>query len=123
MASTPEGKLKAAIRLELNRRGIWHYVAAAGPYSVHGIPDIVGVWCGRALYIEVKAPGKRRNTTANQKRMLLQIADAGGIACVIDDLTQLQEILSAGPDQASRDPFDFEGTGETALEVTDSEGC
>jgi hypothetical protein len=108
MASTPEGKVKAAIRKELDRQGIWHYIAAAGPYSVHGIPDIVCVWQGRALYIEVKAPGKRAGTTANQQRMLRLIAEAGGIACVVDSVEQIKEILSEGPDQATRDPFDFE---------------
>lgn len=108
MASTPEGKVKAAIRKELTQRGIWHYIAAAGPYSVHGIPDIVCVWQGRALYIEVKAPGKRAGTTANQQRMLRLIAEAGGIACVVDSVEQIKEILSEGPDQATRDPFDFE---------------
>ena len=110
MASTPEGKVKAAIRKELDRQGIWHYIAAAGPYSVHGIPDIVCVWQGRALYIEVKASGKRAGTTANQQRMLRLIAEAGGIACVVDSVEQIKEILSEGPDQATRDPFDFEGT-------------
>jgi hypothetical protein len=111
VASTPEGKLKVALRKELTRQGIFHYIAAAGPYSIHGIPDIVCIWQGRALYVEVKAPGKRGHTTANQKRMLRQIADAGGIACVVDSIEQLQEILSEGPDQAPRDPLDFAGAG------------
>jgi hypothetical protein len=107
VASTPEGKLKTKLRDLLSKRGIFHYVAAAGPYAQHGIPDIVAVWEGRAFYIEVKAPGKRSNTTPNQDRMLRLIAEAGGISCVVDDIQQLSEILNAGAHQPTSDPLSF----------------
>ena len=103
----------------LGEWGIFHYVAAAGPYAQHGIPDIVAVWNGRAFYIEVKAPGKRRNTTPNQDRMLKLIASAGGIACVVDDDNQLSEILNAGSLQPSSDPFAFKGTPKAIRRATD----
>jgi hypothetical protein len=63
--------------------------------GVVGIPDIIACWDGRFLAIETKAPGKRGNVTANQRRQLDAINNAGGIAVVIDDPTEIEVLLSA----------------------------
>ena len=100
MATTPEGKVKAAIKKELERRGFWK---AGGPrpeavrgwfhmpvpngMGVHGIPDFCCVWYGRPLFIEAKAPGGK--PTENQLKRHTEIRAAGGIVLLISDVAEL----------------------------------
>lgn len=95
MALTPEGRTKKQIREWLNARGIWHFLPAANGMGKSGIPDFICVVppTGRILAIEAKAKGKSKNTTALQDMRLQEIRDAGGIALVVDDVTQLEGVL------------------------------
>lgn len=96
MAVTPEGRVKNAVKALLKARGIWFYMPTQSQFGVVGIPDFICVhpgWGGRMLAIETKAPGKRKNTTPNQDRVIAEINAAGGVAIVVDDITQLQEVL------------------------------
>lgn len=95
MATTPEGRVKAAVKRLLKERGIWHFMPVAGPFSAHGVPDFVCCWQGRFLGVETKAPGKRSGTTVNQNRVLQEILDHGGLSLVVDDVQQLREYLDA----------------------------
>lgn len=95
MSSTPEGRVKKAIKARLNALGVWHFSPVSNGMGVHGIPDIICCWQGRFLGIEVKAPGKRNNTSVLQDRQIAAIREAGGVAVVIDDVAQLEEILHA----------------------------
>jgi hypothetical protein len=92
VAATPESKVKAKVRAWLQARGIWYCQPIGSAFGPSGVPDIVACWKGRALGIEVKAPGKRSNTTTMQDRQLEQIRAAGGIAIVVDDVSQLDEL-------------------------------
>lgn len=84
---TPEGRVKAAIKKFLKTvPGCWFFMPIGGPYSAHGIPDIVGLVNGRMFGIECKAPGKEKNTTANQKNVLALIEACGGVAMVASDV-------------------------------------
>lgn len=93
MAKTPEAKVKDAIKKELLARGIWYFMPIGGPFTVHGIPDFICCWDGQFLAIEAKAPGKLRDTTANQERKLTEIACHGGLSVVVDDVKLLVEFL------------------------------
>lgn len=93
MAATPEGRVKTAVRRVLKEMGIWHFSPVSNGMGVHGIPDIICCWQGRFLGLEIKAPGKRANTSALQDIQLEAIRKAGGVAVVIDDVEQLKEIL------------------------------
>lgn len=95
MATTPESKVKAAVRQWLKARKVWHFMPVSNGMGQMGIPDIIACYDGRFLAIETKAPGKRGNTTPLQKRQLQGIADSNGLAIVVDDATQLDE-LAAG---------------------------
>lgn len=95
MAQTPEAKVKAAVKKLLKSRDIWYYLPMQNGMGVVGIPDFICCWEGTFLAIETKAPGKRKNVTANQKRRIDEIHAAGGHALVIDDVSQLQEYLDA----------------------------
>jgi hypothetical protein len=91
--STPEGRIKAQVKRELQIRGIWFCMPATGGFGVSGVPDVLGCWHGRFIGIECKAPGKRANTTENQKARLAEIEAAGGLAVVVDDVAQLRAAL------------------------------
>lgn len=96
MATTPEGKVKKAIEQWLKAHNAYYYFPAQNGRGRVGIPDIITCLPhlnGRMVAIEVKAPGKRANTTANQDRELRWINQAGGVALVIDDVSQLEKLL------------------------------
>jgi hypothetical protein len=93
MAMTPEARVKAACKKVLQARGIWFYMPVQNGMGNVGIPDFMCCWDGRMLGIETKAPGKRNNTTENQKRILNAISEHGGLAVVVDDVSQLVEVL------------------------------
>lgn len=93
MANTPEGKVKNKVKQILKDHGIWYYMPVAGPFSAHGIPDFVGCHKGKFFSVETKAPGKIDNLTDNQRRVINEIREHGGIALVIDDPAKLEEYL------------------------------
>ena len=82
MAATPEKRVKSAIKAWLDAHGFYHFSPTAGPYTVHGIPDIIVCAQGRFVGIECKAPGREKETTPNQKEHLRRISDAGGLSFV-----------------------------------------
>ena len=90
---TPEGRIKEQCKTLLKKYGIWYYMPVQNGMGVVGIPDIIACWKGRFLAIETKAPGKRFNTTPNQKRVLADIAAHDGLQIVVDDVNQLFEYL------------------------------
>lgn len=96
MALTPEARVKQACKKLLKDRGIWFYMPVQNGMGNVGIPDFVCCWAGRMLAVETKAPGKRANTTPNQKRVLGEISEHGGLAVVVDDVSQLLEVLDVG---------------------------
>jgi hypothetical protein len=89
MAQTPEGRVKAAVKKVLKQKGAWFYMPVQNGMGVVGIPDFVCCWRGRFLGIETKAPGKRKNLSANQAMQLGLIDDAEGLTLVVDDVQQL----------------------------------
>ena len=95
MATTPEGKVKAAVRKLLDRLGIYHFMPPGMGLGRSGIPDIIGCKNGKFIAIECKAGyGK---ATALQERELNAIAAAGGFACLVNEtcLDELEERLVA----------------------------
>lgn len=93
MATTPEGRVKTQIKTYLNARGVWHFSPPANGFGRSGIPDLVCCFNGSFIGIEVKAPGKVKNTTTMQDREIAAINAAGGIALVVDDVAQIKHIF------------------------------
>jgi hypothetical protein len=89
MASTPEGRVKDAVKKELRKRDIWYFMPMQNGFGVVGIPDFICCMEGSFLAIETKAPGKRGDTTANQDRVIAEIEAHLGYAIVVDDVSQL----------------------------------
>jgi Holliday junction resolvase len=93
MASTPEAKVKAAVKKMLDEMGIYHFSPVQNGMGRAGIPDIIGCFRGRFLGIECKA-GKGK-TTALQDLELEKIRQAKGFAYVVNEtnLQDLKELL------------------------------
>lgn len=92
MAITPEGAVKKAIKAWLKSRAVWYVMPVSNGMGVAGVPDFLCCWNGRFLAIEAKAPGKRSNTTVLQDRQIEAIKAANGLALVVDDVKQLDEL-------------------------------
>lgn len=100
MATTPEGRVKTAVKQWLKANGIWFCMPMGTGFGSSGVPDFICCWDGRFLAIETKAPGKLKNTTAMQDVQLAAIRQAAGFALVIDNVSMLYEIkekLDANP--------------------------
>lgn len=90
--ATPESKVKQSIKRWLNAQGIYSFSPIGSAFGTHGVPDIICCVRGLFVAIEVKAPGKLSNTTANQKRHIADIKKSGGVAFVVDSLDLLKEL-------------------------------
>lgn len=94
MAQTPEGKVKAKIKLYLKTLpDCWFYMPVQNGMGVVGIPDIIAVIKGRFVAIETKAPGKESNVTPNQRATLDNILSANGLALVASDVPTVVDYL------------------------------
>ena len=85
MAMTPEAKVKKKCVAYLKSIGAYYFFPATGGYGKSGVPDIVGCHKGRFFGIECKAGNNK--PTELQKHQLKLIADAGGIAMVVNEDT------------------------------------
>lgn len=94
---TPEGKVKAKVKIVLKRHEAWNFVPVSGGMGAHGIPDIIACHKGWFIGIECKAPNKKNNVSALQKMQLEGIKKAGGAALVVatpEDIAQLDDFLT-----------------------------
>jgi len=89
MATTPEGKVKKAVRDFLNKKGCWYYQPVQNGMGRVGIPDFVCCYRGTFIAIETKAPGKLSTVTPNQQRVMEEIKAHGGLAVVADSIDSL----------------------------------
>ena len=64
----------------MNLLDIWHWKVFTGPQNVPGVSDILGIYQGKFLAIEVKKPGQK--PTERQESFLNQVRESGGIAIV-----------------------------------------
>ena len=74
---TPEGMLTKSIRDLLRTLGIFHWKQYQTLGSPLGIADILGIYQGKMLAIECKAP--RGKLSPHQERFLEIIREQGGI--------------------------------------------
>lgn len=96
MAKTPEGKVKDAIKAFLKSLpGCWFFMPVSNGMGAHGVPDFIGVYRGRFFAIEAKAPGKEKNTTPLQDRVIGLIRAAGGHVVVASDLQTVKVMFTS----------------------------
>ena len=83
MASTPEKKVKDAVKKILNTHGAYYFSPVTGGFGTSGVPDIVACIKGKFIGIETKA-GKGK-PTALQEKNLINIMKTGGIAVLVNE--------------------------------------
>ena len=86
-----ESEIKREIRAYLRLRGIWHYNSWQGQFSEPGIADLIGIYKGRYLAIEVKVPG--RKATDKQQAFLDRVREEGGIGFVAWSVEDVMGVL------------------------------
>lgn len=93
MAQTPEAKVKKSIKDWLKSQGFFYFLPAGTAYGTVGVSDIIACPRGVFVAIEVKAPGKINNTTANQDKFIENVIASGGIAFAADSLDVVIEVF------------------------------
>lgn len=90
---TPEGKVKAKVKIVLKELGAYYAMPSTGGYGNSGVPDFLICKGGKFYGIECKANGGK--PTALQLSNLKKIEEAGGVAFVVDEsnINQLKELL------------------------------
>jgi flagellar biosynthesis/type III secretory pathway ATPase len=83
MASTPEKKVKDAVKKILNAHEAYYFSPVTGGFGTSGVPDIVACIKGKFIGIEAKA-GKGK-PTALQEKNLINIMNTGGIAVLVNE--------------------------------------
>jgi Holliday junction resolvase len=88
--------LRIKKHLQKNLGGLWIKVHGS-PYQKKGFPDLLGCVDGRYITVEVKTSMKSK-LTENQKEVIKNIAQEGGIAIVattpVEALTLIKELLN-----------------------------
>lgn len=92
---TPEAKILRSICRYLDGlESLCYYMKLrGGPYSVRGLPDIVGVFNGHFFALEVKA--SKGEVTPLQAHTLRKIYEAGGAASVVRSVKDVEKIIWA----------------------------
>ena len=97
MPRGPEDKYKYDVVLKtLRSLGGWWFATPRSRFGLAGIPDVVGVFDGLFIAVEVKRPDGRGNygVTATQSRTLSLISEAGGIGVVVNGEASLENLVN-----------------------------
>ena len=87
-----ESSITKSIVASAKSRGWWTFKIAGGPMQTAGIPDLLCVKHGRAVFLEVKQPGKK--PTELQKQRIHEIRTTGGaVAEVVTSRQEAERIL------------------------------
>lgn len=88
-----ESNLQRKAIAYLRDSGAYVFKVVGSPMQHRGTPDLLVCFQGRFIGIELKVPGKEPNKV--QEVELLKIREAGGIAVVITDIANLEQVLTA----------------------------
>lgn len=83
--------LKRLRTLRAHGSPVWWIKLHGNQYQKAGVPDLLIVYAGRAIFVECKAPGKK--PTPLQTRRMTEVAAAGGTVTVITSLAQFNHFL------------------------------
>lgn len=62
-------------------------------FLINGVSDIIGVYKGRPLFLEVKTPKTRKRLTEAQQGFLLRTRELGAISAVVTSIEDVQNAL------------------------------
>jgi hypothetical protein len=95
MPQLTEKEVTRQIRQVLKICRVWHWKEWQGPMSFpKGISDILGIYQGRFLAIEVKRPGGR--VSREQREFLNRVNAEGGLGFVAYSVDDVVERLQLG---------------------------
>jgi Holliday junction resolvase len=87
-----ESTITKSIVASAKSRGWWTFKIAGGPMQMAGVPDLLCVKRGFAVFLEVKQPGKK--PTAIQEQRIHEIRTIGGaVAEVVTSKAEAERIL------------------------------
>lgn len=89
--SQPEARLGRQIRKALEERGAFMFKIHGSSLMMAGLPDLIGVWRGRFIAVEVKMPGNHPSKI--QEHVIGKIRAAGGRAIVAHSVPEALEVL------------------------------
>lgn len=84
MAKQPESRLQKKVQDVLKKEfgGFWSKYHG-GPFSLAGMPDLLGCVDGWFFALEIKLPKKSSKPSAIQEATIKRIVESGGVACVV----------------------------------------
>jgi Holliday junction resolvase len=89
-----ESSITKSIQKYAKSRGWWVMKIAGGAFQRAGVPDLLLVKSGRAVFLEVKQPGKK--ATPLQEQVMRELRDIGGAtAAVVTSREEAATILAA----------------------------
>ena len=86
-----ESSIVAAIVRAAKESGWWVMKIHGGPHQLAGVPDLLCLRQGRAVFLEVKQPGKK--ATPLQFARMKEIETQGGATCQV--VTCREEAMAA----------------------------
>lgn len=87
-----ESTITAAIKRRAEGLGWWVMKIHGGPMQLSGVPDLLCLQHGHAVFLEVKQPGKK--PTPLQMRRMDEIKSKGGAPChVVTSADEAHEAL------------------------------
>jgi hypothetical protein len=88
-----ESSIVAAIVRSAKQSGWWVMKIHGGPHQLSGVPDLLCLRHGHAVFLEVKQPGKR--ATPLQAARMNEIETQGGASChVVTSKAEAEAVLS-----------------------------
>lgn len=93
MSKKLESPLQNKIIEWLKEHKVWHFRYTAS--TTFGIPDIVCLYKGKFVNIEVKRPDGKGVASGLQKKMIESINNNGGIARVVESLDEVVQIFES----------------------------
>ena len=88
---TPEGKVQKEVLDYLKKRRVYHFRFQA-QVNLNGLPDILALYKGVFLGLELKRPDGGKPTGLQLKK-LEAINENGGIGVIIDNVEQVKMLL------------------------------
>jgi len=89
-----ESSLVSRILKALKGRGGYWFKVHGHPGQTRGLPDIIGVYQGRFVGLEVKVSHRKNRVTELQRYTLEQIRKAGGVGEVVTSVQEALDVIS-----------------------------
>jgi hypothetical protein len=87
-----ESSITKSIQRHAKSCGWWQMKIAGGPFQKAGVPDLLLIKGGKAVFLEVKQPGKK--ATLLQQQVMKEISETGGaVTAVVTSKAEADKVL------------------------------